>query len=919
MTHISTKLSKFKLSLITSCIFASTFHLGVFSANAQDTSTNENQAESDVEQIIITGSNIRRREYGYSTPSPIQTMGEMDMADTGAVQVQDIFKGLTANAGSQLLQDATTLQGTSQFSLRGLGVGSTLTLINGRRAGLAPVVDGSGQLFTDANQYPVNMIKRVEVLTDGASSTYGSEAVAGVVNIFTRNDFDGFELSGEYRDTTNESGQLGAAFGVQGDKGSFTLFANYYTQTSATRSDFPNFADGNLYSDGIAGAFDSGTGSPGRFNRAIPDESVSGGYARASGPSVADPDCVAAGGLLDSDTNCRYHFLDQRRIFPEEYRVQVFSAADYDVSDDLNIFAEVGFSRNDIRDGNGGMLSRRFPNAGGFLVPADHPFNFFVADDMAASGMRYAGPEAFANDASLQAVDLIYRGRPLGADADGPNQKDIFTIFTNTRFVGGFDYAINDDWLVYGSYTWSNSDYSRTAPREWDIPVYGDQIAAGNWNPFGTRIANPGLISPKDGVSIAGNSQEVLSTFDLFRTDSSLVRQSVAELTVSGVTGLELPGGDVAVAVGGQYREVQLRDVPDGRYQNGDNRLNETVPPVFGEQDVYAFFAEADFPILDWLQVQAAIRYEDYGDQGGDTTDPKISFKADLTDEFSLRGSYGTSFQAPSIRQSAGIVGVGTVTDPADVSAGAFIITVITQGSENLIPQSATNINFGLIYNADWGFNISSDFFYYDYQDLILPGADPQFIFDQVFAGNLPADRALRGPDGQVATAIANFVNGGSSKVNGFDIVADYQTDLDKGILDFAFKTTIITRFESSEFGDIKGSRNFTNGFGSTPDLRANLGVTYTLDNHRVNITARYVGSYEDDQTVQEIDSQTTVDIRYDISLEGLITEEETRLSIGAVNIFDELAPRLNARPFFDTEAHDPRGRQLYLSFKQSF
>jgi len=914
--------SSVRAIMATSCVFSSSYLAVAFPLSAQTSlpSSEETVKVKEIERIAITGSNIRRRGYDFSTPSPIQTLGEQEIAETGAVQVQDIFKGITANSGSQLLQDATTLQGTSQFSLRGLGVGSTLTLINGRRAGLAPVVDGSGQLFTDVNQYPVNMIKRVEVLTDGASSTYGSEAVAGVVNIFTRNDFDGFEVTGEYRDTTNESGQLGAAFGVQGDRGSFTLFANYYTQTSATRSDFPNFADGNLLSDGIAGAFDSGTGSPGRFNLAIPDDSIAGGYARAAGPSTADPDCVAAGGLLDeAGGNCRYHFLDQRRIFPEEYRVQVFSTADYDVSDDLNVFAEVGFSRNDIRDGNGGLLTRRSANAGGFLVPGDHPFNFFVADDAAAGGIRYAGPEAFSADPNLEAVDLIYRGRPLGSDADGPNQADIFTIFTNTRIVAGFDYAVNDDWLLYGSYTWSNSDYSRTAPREWDIPVYAEQIVAGNWNPFGTRIVSPELISPKDGVSVAANGDAVLSTFNLFRTDNALVRQAVAEISLSGTTGLELPGGDVALAVGAQYREIQLRDVPDGRYQNGNNRLNETIPAVFGDQEVYAFFGEADFPVFDWLQVQAALRYEDYGDQGGDTLDPKISFKADLSEEFAIRGSYGTSFQAPSIRQSAGIVGVGTVTDPADPSGGAFIITIITQGSEDLVPQSAENINLGLLYNADWGINISADFFYYDYQDLILPGSDPQFIFDQVFLGNLPADRALRSPDGQVATAIANFVNGGSSEITGLDIVADYQTEVGAGELQIAFKTTLITGFESSEFGDIKGNRNFSNGFGSTPDLKTNLGATYSYENHTFNITVRYVGSYLDDQAQQDIDSQTTIDLRYDVQLEGLLGDKETLLSIGAVNVLDELAPRINARPFFDTEVHDPRGRQLYLSFKQSF
>jgi len=393
----------------------------------------------------------------------------------------------------------------------------------------------------------------------------------------------------------------------------------------------------------------------------------------------------------------RYHFLDQRRIFPEEDRIQFFATGNYDVSDSLNIFGEFGFSRNDIRDGNGGLLTRVFANDGGFLVPNDHPFNFFVSDG--AGGITYAGPDAFSADPSLQAVDVIYRGRPRGSDADGPNQADISTIFTNTRVVGGFDWEFGDSWLLYGSYVWANSDFSRSAPREWDIPTYAALIQSGDWNPFGTRIVSPDLVSPRDGVSVAGNSEDVEAQFSQFRNDLARVRQAVAELSLSGELGIELPGGPVAVAIGGQYRDVILEDVPDGRYQTGNNRLNETIPAVFGEQDVYALFGELNIPLFDWLEIQAALRYEDYGDQGGDTLDPKIALRAEVTDSFAIRASYGSSFQAPSIRQIAGITGAGTITDPGPAPGETLglnsvgdnvIVTIITEGGDGLVPQSGS-------------------------------------------------------------------------------------------------------------------------------------------------------------------------------------------------------------------------------------
>jgi len=869
--------------------------------------------------IVVTGSLIRSRQKDFKTPSPVQTLDSSQFADTGAARVQDLFKGITANSGSQLANSQNNLQGLSQFSLRGLGIGSTLTLINGRRAGLAPVTDSSGQLFTDSNQYPVNMIERIEVLTDGASSTYGSEAVAGVVNVFTRDNFEGFEITSEARTSIVDSLQVGAGFGAEiGDgRGHIVAFANHFIQDGASRDEFDFIADGNRVEDGTASLFDSATGSPGRISIAVPDATAPGGFTRGAS-TLADPDCVAAGGFIDG-ANCRYNFLGQVRSIAEESRLQVFSKANYDVLDNLNVFAEASFSRNEIRDGIGGTLTRRTAVGGGFLVPNDHPFNFFVSDG--AGGITYAGPAAFAADPNLQAVDVIYRGRPLGADADSENLTDIETVFTNTRLVGGFDFGINDSWNLNGSYVFSNSDYTRAAPHDWDIPAFQDAILGGFWNPFGTRVSDPTLVSPRDGVSIAGNSEEVFNRFALIRNDQAQVTQSVAEAILSGETGLELGGGNVQLALGAQYRKLDLEDIPDGRYQSGDNRLNETIPAVFGTQDVYALFGEINVPITDRLEVQGALRFEDYGAaSGGDTLDPKLSAKFDVSDNIALRGSWGTSFQAPSIRQAAGVVSSATINDPADPGGGAFIITVITQGSPDLTPQSAENFNIGAILRTDSGLSLSADFWNYDYSGLILPGADPQFIFDEVFAGRLPADRATRDGVGQPATAIAQFENQGSATASGFDIVGRFKFDaFDDGQVTLDASSTIITQYDSSQFGDIKGSRNFSNGFGSTPDFKANFGATVDKGIHNANITARYIGSYDDDQTGNGIDDNLTFDIRYSLLLDELFGFEGTNIGIGATNILDTDPPAIAARPLFDREVHDPRGRQIFVTLKQNF
>ena len=885
------------------------------SAHAQD------EVRTD-DVIVVTGSNVRRKK-DYQTPSPVQTVGETEIKNTGAVRLQDVFKGLTVNSGSQTSNRQNALQGVSQFSLRGLGIGSTLTLVNGRRAGLSPVTDDSGQLFTDSNQFPVNMIERIEVLTDGASATYGSEAVAGVVNIITRSNFEGLELTGEYRTSTHDSYQIGGAFGHAFDRGNFTVFANYYNQGGNFRGDF-DFISGpdSDNEDGIGAVFSSSTGSPGRYNLAIPDGS--GGFLR-TGDTLPDPDCVAAQGHLRGGAeNCRYPFIDQRRLIAEEDRIQVFSGLEYDISDRVRFFSELSYSRNEIRDAIGGAVLRLTTQDGGFLIPADHPFNFFVSDG--AGGIAYAGPDAFSADPALTAVDVITRSRPLGRAFDGPNAEDIVTTFDNLRFAGGFDIELNDGWFVNVNYMNSVNEVSRRQPRDYDVNLYQQAILDGVWNPFGTAVATPGLISPKDGVSDAANSDADLGLFSLTINNFAKVRQEVAEVTFSGDTGIELPGGAIAVAVGGQYRDLTFEDIPDSRRQNGTNARGEVEGITTGQQDAYAVFAEAIVPVLDNLEAQFAVRYEDYGDQGGDTIDPKIALKYDVTDELALRGSWGTSFQAPSIRQVAGSVGNAGVTDPLNPGAGNFNVTVFTQGSADLTSQSAENFNLGVVYTADWGLDFSFDFWSYDYQDLILPGGSAQSIVDEVDAGTLPASRVLRDPSGQLNAVFTGFLNRGEAKAQGFDIAAAYNPDIfDWASITFDASATIITKFTSSEFagldgeGDLKGSRNFANGFGSTPDVKINGGVTVNTGAHLANVSIRHIGSYTDDQTILPIDAQTTVDVRYALTLDGVLGAEGTTLSVGAVNIFDEDPPAIDNRPLFDTEVHDPRGRQFYVSFRQNF
>lgn len=905
----STSVSKLCLALALVAAAASEAH----GQETTDGATDEAQVD---EAIVVTGSLIRSRDF--NSTSPVQTVGEELIANTAAVSVQDLFKGLTANAGSQQANEQNALQGLSQFSLRGLGVGSTLTLVNGRRAGLAPVTDGTGQLFTDSNAFPVNAIDRIEVLTDGASATYGSEAVAGVVNIITRKNFEGLELTADARTSVVDAYQVGLAFGHQFDRGRVTVFTNYRQQSGAFRSDIDIVKRlDSANASGIGALYSSGTGAPGRISRAVPS-----GSTFALGSTLADPDCAAGGGVLASATSCTYPFIDQRRTIAEEKRLQTLAQFDYEITDRMKIFAELSYSRNDIRDAIGGTVLNKTQVAGGFLVPAAHPFNYFVASG--ATGIRYAGPGEFAANPALQAVPVIFRGRPIGAAGDGANAPDLVTTFNNQRLATGFDYELSDTLTLSGSYIYAENSYQRSQPHDFDSALFQQAINNGIWNPFGTAISNPTLIG-KDGRSQAGNTEAELKSFSFTINDTGKTVQQAAELILSGETGINLPGGPISFAIGAQGRKVGFENIPDGRRQSGANGRDEIEPAIpYTTQGVIAAFGEIALPIANRLNVSAALRYEDYGKNGGSTIDPKISAKFDVTDFLSLRGSYGTSFQAPSIRQVAGTVGNASVNDPPN--AGSFNVTVFSSGSNTLESQSASNLNLGVILNTQFGLKMSVDYFTYDYSNLILPEGDPQFIVDEVRAGRLPASRVVRDGAGQLRQVFTQFLNRGDAKAAGLDINLRYTPQwFDSTDISFDGTSTIITKFRSTDFagldgrGDLKGSRNFANAFGSVPDFKLNAGVTVERGNHGFNVSGRYIGSYTDDQTRVPIKSQVTIDARYTLSLEKLFGGDGTSLTLGAVNLFNVDPPALTGRPGYDNEVHDIRGRQLYVSLKHKF
>jgi iron complex outermembrane receptor protein len=476
----------------------------------------------------------------------------------------------------------------------------------------------------------------------------------------------------------------------------------------------------------------------------------------------------------------------------------------------------------------------------------------------------------------------------------------------------------------------SRSERDQTRPFNYIKSVVNGSLLDGTWNPFGTRLANPTLVSPKDGVSVAANSDAVSNSLWTLNVNASTAKQEVTEIKFVGELGA-LAGGNIGIAAGMQRRTESFNYSPDPLDESGIG--NAPDQPIVGGQDVDALFVEGILPVSDSLEVQAAVRYEDYGNV--DTTDPKLAIRYQVSDSLGIRGSWGSSFQAPSVRQMSVSSQSSIIDDPASLNpvTGQLecvnrdvtnIAIITTQGGDSLKPQSSDSLTLGIVMEVNET-DISLDYWSFDYTDLITSDEGAQAILaNDCNDGVIDDSRIRRRPDGTVAEITSEFINTGSVKTNGLDIALSHSLDSSEffDLVDFNFVATYINEFEvktnsSAATFDGAGSRNFRNQFRSMPKIRGNLGVTFQKGQHTLSTQLRYIDDYANDQSDTTIDSLVTLDGQYSTQL----YKDSARLSIGIKNIMDEDPPSLgaNVRPGYDNVMHNVLGRTVYMSLTQSF
>ena len=738
--------------------------------------------DAAIEEVVVTGSYLKRS--AQDSPSPLSVITSADIEDIGAADVAEIIAAMPWNSGSQTR--ASTFQGEgadgrSNVNLRNLGHGATLPLVNGKRQ-VPSWYNGRGNASTNINALVPNIaLERVEIVKDGASALYGSDAVAGVVNFITKSDFEGFDFSYTFTtdDKTGEgdANNVGMIWGTQGDRGGIVVSASFLNR------DEINVADDY---DRFGGTTISSTGQPGRLtpvagqdifwaaNGLFPGEQVgtnpadtsplNGQPRNALGTSFgqADVDCENAaaltpgnGGALGNLFNrCVYDYGSFFSIQAEEKLRNFFVEGHYDITDELTANFEFASNASEFN-----RLNSLNPNAPALEIPA----NVDYIDPVSGTVMTAANPGSH-EDAFRRGIDPINyinltRLQGYSSSENGSALRPVKTftksVRSDQRLVFGLEYNTmfgDNEWTFDLNYTASNHDSQETQVQDTvsshmelairglggpncdvsngGVPGSGNQAYAASggvfddgtcyfFNPFGNAHWDRSGNPDQTDLTLV-NPPELYEWLVGRASRDDDYRQRIIEFVASGDL-FQTDNGAVGLAVGIQQRRDSGKVLFDTAFRQGNLDFAFGADDWDGELTTNSFFVEVAVPIGEMLELNVAGRYEDFDEIGEDTIDPKASLLFRPTDSLTFRASAGSSFRVPSLQQSFG--SITTVANQADLVGGTTFKPSITTGNPNLTPEAADSVNFGLSWvpqdGALEGLSVDLDWYDYDYTDII--------------------------------------------------------------------------------------------------------------------------------------------------------------------------------------------------------
>jgi iron complex outermembrane receptor protein len=841
----------------------------------------------EIEEIISVVSYLESNELNAS---PVEVISAEEFKNLRVSTVAELSKYLSIASGSNFQTNALdgVDQGMANITLRGMDHASTLVLINKKRQTQSGTPSDEGEGYVDINIIPEIALNRVEILKDGATSLYGSDAVAGVINFQTYQQFNGMRLALGSHKTSNydqRDNSLGALFGGESLGGNYVFALSSLNRSPLNASKIPKFAELGI----------SGLGNSFKVTQA--DSVTSGVYAGTynANQTVPDPNCVANGGVLE-EPRCKL-------LYGERFNL---------VNDEDHLKGYLYFTRSSTKlDYSATLLMAKIDVNDNPQSPSYPALSYLSKEILPGQG------------GSPFNVPVIWYGRPLGSAFPSPNSpKAIFQYHFSNRLI--FNIAQNFDFEVSLTASEHENKHNRpdTIESRFNAAILGQGGPNNNdqWNIFLPLDNSATLIDYIKGSETSTKIGSLISLDGILRGQKSGANFAL---------GFQFNSEDLQI----NYSEMSRAAFDsNGKLTKGADLLFlGGGTNVSSSRNKQAIFFEANKNFGNALDLILSGRYERLDNES--SFDPKFSFKYSASEKFLFRGSIGTSFTAPSMAQMfSSEIRLGSVRDIDD----SPFVRLAVLGNPNLKPATSENINLGFIWNINQAINLSVDYWSINYKDRI-EAENPQVILN----ANPFATSVTRNQFGELIAVSTSYFNEEKTEINGIDAEMNFFKITEYGDFNYSIKATHFSEFLTPEdyisggmvAGSIMVNRagkfNYDANTHSLPKLRLNTFLSWTIDDLVMVMNTRYVEGYSNERQIPS----SAITLGYTDYVKSFLVHDfsikkyfnflsgQMEIGIGIINAFDKQAPLLYDAPdfSFDTRVHDPRGRLINITAEFNF
>ena len=893
------------------------------------------QSHAQTQRVEITGSSIKRTDSETALPVTVITRDQIERS--GAVSVEDVLHRVTASSAAFSDSSQGVGYATSNANLRGLGANSTLVLLNGRRLSNHPFGNVGGTVAVDLNSIPFAALDRIEVLRDGASAVYGTDAIGGVINFITRRDYTGGEVSLRYGDTEARIGgrETGAslAYGLGNERFNLLMTAHVAKSTRIRA------VDQGLYLRGIqeipgSDPPTSGRAFPGRLvdYGLSPGAYVSDGTFKDVKFSPCDPVNTIVLKAADPSPNgkdikrCRFIYPATLDNLPDSEKSDLFGRLSYNLSAEHQLYAEASYARNhsigriapvpiDSSAGHVNAVTGEYPH---FAFPVSSPY--FPTTLLTSLG--FAAP--FDTIPGMPGMtEVALRALPVGNRINDNTNDQVRLVGGLRGVLAGWDY---DTGLSY-----SRAAGSLQYRGYINEPRFLAALATGKINPFG----------PNDAAGTA-----LLNTTLM----EGPMRQSTSTTTsIDGKASRDLmamAGGQMALAVGFDARREEANDRPvNDEYRQGLHIGGEgTVPQTKAARTVLALFTELSLPIAKGLEASLAARYDHYSDFGS-SVNPRATLRWQPTKALLLRAAAGTGFRAPSLwdvnSPPAFTNTANSLVDP-DCPAGfagdprcETQFNVRNSSTPGLKAEKSRQVSAGIVLEPMKDVSASLDYWEISKSDQIDSIGGDALLTDTALYARYKS-RIRRTADGFISYIETPVENLGGLRTAGIDLnVKAAWTLAGLGRLGVELDGTYITRWTRQNGKDGPYvSYLGTAGDGATvqpvPRWQHTLVFDWATGAWGARLENQFVKGWTESAAL--VDANVGVATDYHVkdsdrwNLSGAYTGiKNLTLRLGVKNLFDK-APPFTASSSYGSHAAgyaasftDPRGRNYYAAASYKF